>query len=279
MEFKVVVILSFLLCICNGYVFGPSTQSDVEADRKEMRIQSDINILKDNIQELLKRVSKNANEIASLKRENQYLRKELENKRRKFSCEINVLHEHSYEHQQLLNDTKTEIIHLRSSTIEEIRNRVDKLEILESQRSEVNNTECIDKPVLTSCDDGWKRHTNNCYYFSTYSASWTDAKRECTQNDSRLADASSTSEIDFLKNNTAKYEKNFWLDGTDESEEGVWVWSTSGQRFNVDDWYSSEPNNKDDNEHCLEIRRKLDNQWNDEDCSSLISFICKKPLM
>ncbi|VDI42070.1 Hypothetical predicted protein [Mytilus galloprovincialis] len=257
MEIIVVVTLSFLVCFCNGNVFGPSTQSAAEADTKETGIQSDINGLKDNMHQLLKRVSTNENEIASLKRENQYLKNELENKRRQFSCEINVLHENTNEHRRLLNDTKTEIMYRSSSfkeTIEELKNRVDKLEWMERQRSEENKTECIDKPVQTSCDDGWKRHANNCYYFSTSATDWTDAKRECMLMNSRLADALSTCEIDFLKTNTAKYKKNFWLDGSDKFEEGVWVWTTSGQKFNVTDWYTTEPNNKNDNEHCLEIR-------------------------
>ncbi|CAG2254165.1 unnamed protein product [Mytilus edulis] len=195
MEIIVVVTLSFLVCICNGNVFGSSTQSAAEADTKETGIQSDINVLKDNMHQLLKRVSKNENEIASLKRENQYLTNELENKRRQFLCEINVLHENTNEHQQLLNDTKTEIIYLSSSfkeTIEELKNRVDKLERMERQKSEENKTECIDKP-------------------------------------------------------------DFWLDGSEKFEEGVWVWTTSGQKFNVTDWYTTEPNNKNNNEHCLKF--------------------------
>lgn len=144
MEIIVVVTLSFLVCICNGNVFGPSTQSAAEADTKETGIQSDINGLKDNMHQLLKRVSTNENEIASLKRENQYLTNELENKRRQFSCEINVFHENTNEHQRALNNINTEINHLNQS-IDELRNSVDKLEELQRRRSHDNIRECIDK--------------------------------------------------------------------------------------------------------------------------------------
>ncbi|XP_052085422.1 fibrinogen-like protein A isoform X2 [Mytilus californianus] len=149
----VVVILSFLLCICNGNVFGPNTQSSVEVDKKEPRcIQSDVNVLKDDMHELLKRVFKYENEISSLQSENQYLTNKLENERRQFSCEINVLHEYSNEHQRALNDTNTEINHL-NETIEELRNGVDKLEELQRRRSEENITECIDKSDTESHKD------------------------------------------------------------------------------------------------------------------------------
>ncbi|XP_063405603.1 C-type lectin domain family 4 member K-like [Mytilus trossulus] len=282
MEIVVVVTLSFLVYICNGNVFGPSTQSAAEADTTETGIHSDINVLKDNMHELLKRVSKNENEIASLKKENQYLTNELENTRRQFQCEINMLHENCNGQQQLLNDTKTKIMDRSSSfkeTMKELKNRVDKLERVERKRSDENKTEWKDKPVQASCGNGWKRHANNCYYFSTSSANWTESKRNCMQNNSRLADTLSRSEIDFLKNNTAKYKKNFWLDGTDESEEGVWVWATSGQKFTINDWHSSEPNNYGDAENCLNMHKNHDYQWNDAGCSQRLSYICKKPLM
>ncbi|XP_071144384.1 microfibril-associated glycoprotein 4-like [Mytilus edulis] len=145
MEFIVVLILSFLLCICNGNVFGPSTHSFVKANTKETRsIQSDINVLKDDMHELLKRVIKNENEISSLKSGNQYLTYKLENERRQLSCEINVLHENTNKQQHTLTDTNTEINHLNES-IEELRNDVDKLEELQGRVAGDNITECIDK--------------------------------------------------------------------------------------------------------------------------------------
>ncbi|CAG2238661.1 unnamed protein product [Mytilus edulis] len=148
MEFMVVVILSFLLCICNGN--GPSTQSSEKAEKKESRsIQSDINVLKDSMHELLKRVIKHENEISSLKSENQFLTNKIENERRQLSCDINVLHENTNEQQQALTDTNTEIIYL-NETVEELRNGVDKLEELQRRRSEDNITECIDKPDIES---------------------------------------------------------------------------------------------------------------------------------
>ncbi|XP_071142608.1 IgGFc-binding protein-like isoform X1 [Mytilus edulis] len=147
MEVTVVVILFFLLWICNGYVFGSSTQSSIEAAKKEtgiICIQSDINGLKDDMHELLKRVIKNENEIEFLKSENQYLTNELTNKRRQFSCEINELHENIYENQKAVQYTNTEINHL-NETIKEMRNGVDRLEELERRRSEESITECIEK--------------------------------------------------------------------------------------------------------------------------------------
>ncbi|XP_052086113.1 neurocan core protein-like isoform X6 [Mytilus californianus] len=360
MEFKVIVILPFLSCICNGNVFGPSTHSSVEADKKETGItciQSDINVLKEDMHELVKRVFSNENDISLLKRENQYLTNELENKRRQFSCEINVLHENTNEHQRALNNTNTEINHLLSSfneTIEKLWNGVDKLEELERQRSEENITECIDKSVTPcssspcvnggtctptgsiyvclcptgyngnqcqvtpcssspcvnggtctptgsiyvcvcptgyngnqcqvkpSCDNGWKMHDNNCYYFSSLDKNWNDAKKACKMQNSMLTDATSMSEINFLRTNAKKFQKTFWLDGSDRAIEGVWVWTSSGQKFSVTNWFtrtSQEPNNMNGNENCLQIYNKHDFEWNDDNCLTRHRYICKKTLM
>ena len=70
MELIVVVNLFFLLCICNGYVFGSSTQSSVEVATKKTEIfclRSDINLFKSDMHELLKSVNNIEREILSLK--------------------------------------------------------------------------------------------------------------------------------------------------------------------------------------------------------------------
>ncbi|XP_076084747.1 aggrecan core protein-like isoform X2 [Mytilus galloprovincialis] len=359
MEFLEVVILSFLLpwlYICNGHVFGSSTQSSERVDKKDTGIickQLDINVLKDGMHELLKRVLKNENEISILKRENQYLTNELENKRRQFACEINVLYENTKEHQRALNDTNTEFNYL-NETIEELRNGVNKLEEYERRRFEENITECIDKlvtpctsspcinngecivqngtyncdcpagyfgsecqvtpcssspcvnggkctttgslyvcscptgyngnqcQVKPSCDNGWKMHDNNCYYFSSLDKNWDDAKKACKLKNSILTDATSMDEINFLRTNAKKFQKSFWLDGSDRAVEGVWVWTTSGQKFSVSNWFtrtSNEPNNMNGNENCLHIYNKHDYEWNDVNCLRRHRFICKKTLM
>ncbi|CAC5386032.1 NCAN [Mytilus coruscus] len=339
--------------------------------------------------ELLKRVFKNENEISSLKRENQYLTNELENKRRQFSCEINVLHENTNEHQRALNYTNTEINHL-NATIEQPRNGVDTLEELQRRRSEKTITECIDKSVTPctsspcmnngecniqndtyncdcpagyfgsecqetpcsqypcyhngtctvfgssihcacidgyngfrcevtpcssspcvnggtctptgsiyvclcptgyygnqcqvkqSCDNGWKMHDNNCYYFSSLDKNWDDAKKACKMQNSMLTDATSMNEINFLRKNAKINKKTFWLDGSDRAIEGVWVWTTSGQKFTVTNWFtrnSHEPNNMNGNENCLQIYNKHDFEWNDDNCLSRHRYICKKTLI
>ncbi|CAC5394277.1 Delta-like protein 1,Fibropellin-3,Delta-like protein A,Delta-like protein 4,Delta-like protein 3,Neurogenic locus Notch protein,Adhesive plaque matrix protein 2,Sushi, nidogen and EGF-like domain-containing protein 1,Neurogenic locus notch homolog protein 3,Sushi, von Willebrand factor type A, EGF and pentraxin domain-containing protein 1,Neurogenic locus notch homolog protein 4,Delta-like protein C,Fibropellin-1,Neurogenic locus notch homolog protein 2,Neurogenic locus notch homolog protein 1,Delta-like len=139
--------------------------------------------------------------------------------------------------------------------------------------------QCQIKP---SCSYGWKMHDNNCYYFSDTSKSWNAAKRACYRYSSMLVEATTSSEIRFLKTNAKRVGKTFWLGGSDLVTEGVWVWTASGRKFTVTDWHTRtihEPNNQNGIEHCLNINENLDYEWNDGQCLESNNYICKKPLM
>ncbi|CAG2224155.1 unnamed protein product [Mytilus edulis] len=71
----------------------------------------------------------------------------------------------------------------------------------------------------------------------------------------------------------------FWLGGSDKVTEGVWVWTTSGQGFTVTNWHTRtvhEPNNSNGDEHCLDMHKNLDYEWNDDNCQNKNRFICVK---
>lgn len=70
----------------------------------------------------------------------------------------------------------------------------------------------------------------------------------------------------------------FWLGGSDLENEGVWVWTTSGRYFSVTDWHTRtirEPNNRNGNEHCLELNNILGYEWNDDNCLKRNKYICE----
>ncbi|VDI17186.1 Hypothetical predicted protein [Mytilus galloprovincialis] len=136
--------------------------------------------------------------------------------------------------------------------------------------------------VQRSCQYGWKMHEDKCYYFSSSNEQWRGTKSACQNLNSMLAEPKQMSDINFLKSNTKKFQKTFWLGGSDRAYEGVWVWTTSGQRFTVTDWHTRtihEPNNQDGNEHCLNIHKELNFEWNDDKCSNHYRFICEKSLI
>ncbi|CAC5394269.1 unnamed protein product [Mytilus coruscus] len=136
--------------------------------------------------------------------------------------------------------------------------------------------------VQTSCQYGWKMHENKCYYFSSINKNWNNAKISCKKLNSMLAEPKKMSDISFLISKAKKYRKTFWLGGSDRAKEGVWVWTTSGQEFTVTDWHTRtirEPNNQNGNEHCLDMHKNLDYEWNDDNCWNRNRYICEKTLM
>ncbi|XP_063406856.1 neurogenic locus notch homolog protein 3-like [Mytilus trossulus] len=135
--------------------------------------------------------------------------------------------------------------------------------------------------VQRSCQYGWKMHEDKCYFFSSSNNNWRDAKSDCQYLNSMLAEPKQMSDINFLKSNAKKFRKTFWLGGSDKVTEGVWVWTTSGQGFTVTDWHTRtvhEPNNSNGEEHCLDMHKNLDYEWNDDKCRNENRFICEKPL-
>ncbi|XP_063405768.1 perlucin-like [Mytilus trossulus] len=110
----------------------------------------------------------------------------------------------------------------------------------------------------------------------------TDVKIFCKNLGSMLAEVTSRSEIVFLRKNAKKYGENFWLGGLDRANEGVWLWTTRGQGFTVTDWHTRiahQPNNQNGDEHCLNIYKRQDYEWNDGPCSRSLRCICEKPLV
>ncbi|XP_076084967.1 uncharacterized protein LOC143055698 isoform X1 [Mytilus galloprovincialis] len=136
--------------------------------------------------------------------------------------------------------------------------------------------------VYTVCPLGWKSYGSSCYFFSQTTATWNDAKRKCITKNSMLAEVVSYGERDYLRKQASKYAKNFWLGGTDSKHEGIWIWATSQSKFNVNGWHTrlvKEPNNQGGNEHCINIHKKLDFEWNDERCWNSYRYICEKLLV
>ncbi|CAG2202657.1 unnamed protein product [Mytilus edulis] len=132
------------------------------------------------------------------------------------------------------------------------------------------------------CPLGWKSYGSSCYFFSQTTATWNDAKRKCITKNSMLAEVVSYGERDFLRKQASKYAETFWLGGTDSKHEGSWIWATSQSNFIVTGWHTrlvKEPNNQGGNEHCINIHKKLDFEWNDDRCWNSYRYICEKLLV
>ncbi|CAC5373781.1 unnamed protein product [Mytilus coruscus] len=69
--------------------------------------------------------------------------------------------------------------------------------------------------VSLSCQSGWHKYENNCYYFSEEKRNWSDAGVTCKQYGSMLAEVKSSCENDYLKSKAAGLDGttkrgNFW---------------------------------------------------------------------
>ncbi|XP_025758335.1 oxidized low-density lipoprotein receptor 1 [Oreochromis niloticus] len=92
-----------------------------------------------------------------------------------------------------------------------------------SQPPEVNMNEPCYK-----CEDDWKEHGGNCYYFSTNSSSWNESRTVCKSKGGDLVKIDSEEEQNFLRKNVQQkmeiHDIPFWIGLTDLAEEGRWLW-------------------------------------------------------
>ncbi|KAI2657001.1 Galactose-specific lectin nattectin [Labeo rohita] len=78
----------------------------------------------------------------------------------------------------------------------------------------------------------------------------------CLNYGGNLASVHSQTEYNFLKFLISST-KTFWIGGYDAVSEGTWFWS-DGTKMNFKLWSPTEPNNKYDSEHCIEMNFAAD---------------------
>lgn len=171
---RVAMIFSFFVFFINSNMFGSCTQNSLDMDIQETEIADiklEVNVMKGNYHDLLKRVIDNENTIESLEKDKQYLTNEVENLKRQLSCEIEVLHNISGEHQKELNETNFELDHTGHSfnkTVQELSFNVDVLEnkllSLERERYEETLKRCINKTEVVSVCTFETEVEENCVF-------------------------------------------------------------------------------------------------------------------
>uniref|UniRef100_A0A8C0IVK2 C-type lectin domain-containing protein n=1 Tax=Chelonoidis abingdonii TaxID=106734 RepID=A0A8C0IVK2_CHEAB len=68
--------------------------------------------------------------------------------------------------------------------------------------------------ICTKCPPGWQHFEKKCYFFSTSTKSWLDAKHFCTNEDSHLV----------IVNTKQEQPNVYWLGLSDSAKEGEWRW-------------------------------------------------------
>uniref|UniRef100_A0A3Q2X7N3 C-type lectin domain family 4 member E-like n=1 Tax=Haplochromis burtoni TaxID=8153 RepID=A0A3Q2X7N3_HAPBU len=127
------------------------------------------------------------------------------------------------------------------------------------------------------CEDGWKQHRENCYFFSTRISSWDASKTECRTQGGDLVKIDSREEQILLQKKNGK----FWIGLTDSAVEGRWLWvdgSPLNERLTF--WFLTEPNNMPvqdpDGEDCAMMGHNGIMFWFDYSCKLTLRSICEK---
>ena len=87
-----------------------------------------------------------------------------------------------------------------------------------------------------------------------------------------LAEVESKEENDFIMDTiAARGNAMHWLGGN--LQEGVFRWSHSGRTFTYTNWMGGQPDNANNDQHCL--RTVNDGTWDDLRCNHILFFICE----
>uniref|UniRef100_A0A8C2XQL1 C-type lectin domain-containing protein n=1 Tax=Cyclopterus lumpus TaxID=8103 RepID=A0A8C2XQL1_CYCLU len=124
------------------------------------------------------------------------------------------------------------------------------------------------------CEEGWKQHGAECYYFSTNKSTWGESSRACSCRGGTLVRIGSREE---QVQHISVHHILFWIGLTDLKKEGTWLWTDVSpldpslafwKPYEPDDWKG---NNLEypDGEDCaaMEGNRAVDLKcWFDQLC-------------
>ncbi|KAM9115153.1 CD209 antigen-like protein C isoform 3-T4 [Pangshura tecta] len=163
------------------------------------------------------------------------------------------------------------LTHSMSKELAEVRRDRDRLqEVLSRLQDELQK---ITEVICTKCPLGWQHFEKKCYFFSTSTKSWSDAKQFCTNEDSHLVIVNTKQEQVFLSNHITEPDV-YWLGLSDSATEGEWRW-VDGSPLSIRFWASGEPNNVgQQGEDCGSLR--FNGKWNDASCAFTEYWICER---
>lgn len=115
------------------------------------------------------------------------------------------------------------------------------------------------------------------YTYSRETMSWTDAKAWCENRSSWLMVIPNKTHNDYLKDNLPQQHKMYYWIGLRKTQ-GNWTWQGTAQRLeDGGSWADKEPNNKRQDEDCVEIyinNGTQNGKWNDENCNKKKHALC-----
>uniref|UniRef100_A0A7N9AS74 Mannose receptor, C type 1b n=1 Tax=Mastacembelus armatus TaxID=205130 RepID=A0A7N9AS74_9TELE len=123
------------------------------------------------------------------------------------------------------------------------------------------------------CKTGWRRHGSYCYFISTRTKTFDEAKDDCKSSDSYLADVSSGLDNAFLVSLVGmRPEKYFWLGLSNQKTTDEFVW-TNTDLVRFTHWNSQMPGHR---RGCVAMNTGIfAGLWDVLPCTNKIKYICK----
>ncbi|XP_073822436.1 collectin-11-like [Musca autumnalis] len=105
---------------------------------------------------------------------------------------------------------------------------------------------------------------------------WFEASQECLNRGMTLIAVDSRAKQQKLSDIINDLQSRFWIGGFKKSS-SQFVWIFKGQSFDFTNWDENEPNNKYNNEDCVELLSSDSGiSWNDATCTLKLGYICEE---
>ncbi len=142
------------------------------------------------------------------------------------------------------------------------------------------NFHCLSETKLqTRCPPAWLAFEDHCYLYVREAKTFNEAETHCMslskpRRSAHLVSVENQQENNFMIDCIqAIGTGDFWIGFTDQQSEDLYTW-TDGTSSQFTNWDTNQPNNAERNQHCAYI--KSNGKWNNKECSSLKSYMCKK---
>lgn len=115
------------------------------------------------------------------------------------------------------------------------------------------------------------------YNYSTHAYSWNSSRSFCQKYFTDLVAIQNKNEIAYLNDIIPYYRFYYWIGIRKINNTWTWVGTNKSLTKEAENWADNEPNNKKNNQDCVEIYIKslsAPGKWNDEPCLRRKRALC-----
>ncbi|XP_073932237.1 C-type lectin domain family 4 member A isoform X2 [Castor canadensis] len=132
------------------------------------------------------------------------------------------------------------------------------------------------RKVWSCCPKNWKSFSSHCYFFSTYSKSWSKSEEDCSRMQAHLLVINTKEEQDFvIKNVHPSYA--YYIGLSDPEGQNHWQWADqTPYNQSATFWHPGEPS--DIKERCVLLNYRaydISWGWNDVLCDGAQRSVCE----